>query len=261
MMTVQTLSLTRKDRIARFAAFFYGLVCYTIFLVTFLYLCGFVGNFVVPRSIDSAPAIAWHNALLVDTALIGIFSLQHSVMARQGFKNWWTRFVPKPIERSTYVLFSSLCLIALFYFWQPIGGSIWTVTNSTRVAILYALCALGWLLVLVSTFWLNHFDLFGLRQVWLYLRGKDYTPLQMATPGLYKVIRHPLYVGFLVAMWSTPTMTVTHLVFASILTLYILIAIQFEERDLMDIHGKAYVDYRRQVPMLLPFMHRRQRVP
>lgn len=257
-MAVQTLSLTQKDKIARLGAFLYSLVCYAIFFVTFLYACGFVGNFVVPRSIDSAPVMSWNNALLVDAALLGVFGIQHSVMARKGFKNWWTQFVPKPIERSTYVLFSSLCLIALFYLWQPIGGTIWTVTNPTGIAILYALFALGWLLVLVTTFLINHFDLFGLRQVWLYLRGRDYTHLKFATPGPYKYVRHPLYVGWLLAFWSTPMMTVTHLVFALITTMYILVAIQFEERDLVDIHGKTYVDYRHQVPMLVPFTHRRQ---
>lgn len=255
-MTVQTLSTT-PPKIARITAFVYGLVCYTIFFATFLYAFGFVGNFIVPHPIDSEPVISWFNALLTDVALLGIFGIQHSVMARKSFKNWWTQFIPKPIERSTYVLFSSLCLIALFYFWQPIGGYIWNVTNPTGVAILYTLFASGWLLVLATTFLINHFDLFGLRQVWLYLRGKPYTPLKFVTPGPYKYVRHPLYVGWLLGFWSTPTMTVTHLVFALITTVYILVAIQFEERDLVDIHGKAYADYRRQVPMLIPFVQRR----
>ncbi len=258
-MTVQPFPPTIQNKIARISAFLYGLVCYAISFVTLLYAAGFVGNFLVPRSIDSAPVIFWGNALLVDAVLIGIFGIQHSVMARPGFKNWWTQFVPKPVERSTYVLFSSLCLSALFYLWQPIGGTIWNITNTTGSAILYALCAFGWLLLLASTFWINHFDLFGLRQVWLYLRGKEYTQLKFAIPGGYKYVRHPLYVGWLLAFWSTPTMTVTHLVFAAITTVYILIAIQFEERDLVDVHGKAYVDYRRQVPMLVPFTHHRQR--
>lgn len=257
-MTLQTLPLTRKDKIARFAAFFYGVVCYVISCVTLLYFCGFVGNFAVPRSIDAAPTMAWYDALLVDVVLLGIFSIQHSVMARQGFKNWWTQFVPKPIERSTYILFTSLCSIALFYFWQPIGGSIWNVTNPTGILIFYTLCALGWLLVLLTTFLINHFDLFGLRQVWLYLHGKEYTQLKFATPSLYKVVRHPLYVGLLFAFWSTPTMTATHLVFALMTTAYILIGIQFEERDLVSIHGTTYANYRRQVPMLIPFTHHRQ---
>ncbi|KAF3884632.1 MULTISPECIES: methanethiol S-methyltransferase [Nostocales] len=258
-MSVQTLPSMQRNKIARLAAFFYGLVCYAIFLFAFLYAFGFVGNFVVPHSIDSAPAISWANALLVDAALLGIFGIQHSVMARKGFKNWWTQFVPKPIERSTYVLFSSLCLIALFHFWQPIGGVIWNITNPMSVLIIYALFASGWLLVLVSTFLINHFDLFGLRQVWLYLQRQEYTHLAFATPGLYKYVRHPLYVGWFLGFWSTPTMTVTHLVFALITTAYILVAIQFEERDLVNIHGQAYADYRRRVPMLVPFTHRRQR--
>jgi methanethiol S-methyltransferase len=255
-MTVQTFSTTAQNKIARILAFLYGLVCYAISVVILLYAAGFVGNFFVPRSIDSAPVISWGNALLVDAALIGIFGIQHSVMARPGFKNWWTQFVPKPIERSTYLLFSSLCLGLLFYLWQPIGGTIWNVTNTTGAAILYALCASGWLLLLASTFWINHFDLFGLRQVWLCLRGKEYTQLKFAIPGVYNYVRHPIYVGWLLAFWATPTMTVTHLVFAVITTVYILIAIQFEERDLVDIHGKAYVDYRRRVPMLVPFTRR-----
>ncbi len=260
-MIEQTSPSVQTNKITRLAAFLYGLVCYVIFFATFLYTCGFVGNFVVPHSIDSTPVISWGTALLIDAALIGIFGIQHSVMARPGFKKWWTQFVLPPIERSTYVLFSSLCLIALFYFWQPIGGTIWHLTNPTSVTILYALFVLGWLLVLVSTFWINHFDLFGLRQVWLYLRDKEYTSLQFATPGLYSYIRHPLYVGFLLAFWSTPKMTVTHLVFALLTTAYILIAIQFEERDLVEAHGKAYADYRRQVPMLVPSIQRRQPEP
>ena len=261
-MTIETFPFTVKNKVARILALLYGLVCYAISFMTLLYAAGFVENVVVPRSIDSAPVIFWGNALLVDVALIGIFGIQHSVMARPGFKNWWTQFVPKPVERSTYVLFSSLCLSALFYFWQPIGGTIWNITNTTGSAILsvilYALCASGWLLVLGSTFWINHFDLFGLRQVWLYMRGKDYTQIKFAIPGGYKYVRHPLYFGLLLAFWSTPTMTVTHLVFAAITTVYILVGIQLEERDLVDIHGKAYVEYRHQVPMLVPFT-RRQR--
>ena len=258
-MAVQALPSTRKDKTMRFLAFLYGLVCYAISFVTLLYTVGFVGNFAVPRSIDSIPVIAWHQALLVDGVLLGIFSIQHSVMARQGFKSWWTRFIPRPIERSTYILCTSLCLIALFYFWQPIGGSIWTITSPSGVAILYILFGLGWLLVLGTTFLINHFDLFGLRQVWLYLRGKEYVQLKFATPSLYQVVRHPLYVGLLLAFWSTPTMTVTHLVFALITTAYILVGIQLEERDLMNMHGSAYADYRRQVPMLIPLAGRHPR--
>jgi protein-S-isoprenylcysteine O-methyltransferase Ste14 len=257
-MTVQTFSSTLPNKIGRIAAFLYGAICYAIFFVTFLYACGFVGNFLVPHSIDSAPVISLGNALLINATLLGIFGIQHSVMARQGFKSWWTQFVPKPVERSTYVLFSSLCLIALFYLWQPMGGNIWQVTNSMGVVILYALFASGWLLVLVTTFLINHFDLFGLRQVWLYLRGKEYTQLKFGTPSLYKYVRHPLYVGWLLAFWLTPTMTVAHFVFALITTAYILVAIQFEESDLVDLHGETYADYRRRVPMLVPFTRRHQ---
>jgi protein-S-isoprenylcysteine O-methyltransferase Ste14 len=257
-MTLRIFPTTRSSQVARLAAFLYGSICYAIFFVTFLYACGFVGNFLVPRSIDSAPAISLGHSLLINTALLGIFGIQHSVMARQSFKNWWTRFVPKSVERSTYVLFSSLCLIALFYFWQPMGGNIWNVTNSTGIAILYTLFASGWLLVLATTFLINHFDLFGLRQVWLYLRGQEYTPLKFVTPGPYKYVRHPLYVGWLLAFWSTPTMTAAHLVFAIVTTAYILVAIQFEERDLVDLHGQMYADYRRRVPMLVPFPRRQQ---
>jgi methanethiol S-methyltransferase len=257
-MSEKTFSSTRQNKIARLAAFIYGLGCYAISLVTLLYTSGFVGNFVVPRSIDSAPVISWEKALLIDAALIVIFGIQHSVMARPGFKNWWTQFVPQPVERSTYILFSSLCLIALFYFWQPIGGTIWHVTNTTGAAILHALFTAGCLLALVSTFFINHFDLLGLRQVWLYLRGQAYTQLKFEAPFLYKYVRHPLYVGLCLAFWSTPTMTVTHLVFALITTAYILVGIQFEERDLVDIYGEKYADYRRRVPMLVPFTHRRQ---
>jgi protein-S-isoprenylcysteine O-methyltransferase Ste14 len=173
-------------------------------------------------------------------------------MARPAFKRWWTRFVPKPVERSTYVLFSSLALIALFVYWQPIGGVIWNVQDPIGRAVLYGLFAFGWGLVLLATFLINHFDLFGLRQVWLYLRGKEYRPLNFGTPALYKIVRHPLYVGWFFAFWATPSMTVAHLFFALLTAAYILIAIRFEERDLLAEHGARYSEYRKQVPMLVP---------
>ena len=236
----------------RIAAFTYGVICYAIFFVTFLYAIGFVGNLIVPKSIDATPQIPLGQALLVNALLLGLFAVQHSVMARPAFKRWWTRFVPKPVERSTYVLFSSLALIALFAFWQPIGGVIWDVQNPVGQAVLYGLFAFGWGLVLVATFLINHFDLFGLRQVWLHLRGKEYRPLNFGTPGLYKIVRHPLYVGWFFAFWATPTMTAAHLFFALLTTAYILIAIRFEERDLVAEHGARYSEYRKQVPMLVP---------
>lgn len=236
----------------RIAAFIYGATCYAIFLGTFLYAVGFVGNIIVPKAIDSTPTNPLGRALLINLGLLSLFALQHSVMARPAFKQWWTRFVPQPVERSTYVLFSSLALILLFWQWQPMGGIIWQVDNTIGRGILFSFFAFGWLLVLVATFLINHFDLFGLRQVYLYLRGREYTPLTFGTPGPYKHIRHPLYVGWLFAFWATPTMTAAHLVFALLTTAYILVAIQLEERDLLAAHGESYAEYQRRVPMLIP---------
>jgi protein-S-isoprenylcysteine O-methyltransferase Ste14 len=198
-------------------------------------------------------------ALLINVLLLGVFGLQHSVMARPAFKRWLTRGVPAAIERSTYVLASSLALILLFWGWQPMGGTVWEVQDPAGRALLYGLFAFGWLLVLVSTFLINHFDLFGLRQVWLQLRGREYTQLRFVTPWPYRLVRHPLYVGWLFAFWATPTMTATHLLFAIVTTAYILVAIQFEERDLLDAHGADYANYRARVPMLIPRLFGRAR--
>ena len=173
-------------------------------------------------------------------------------MARPSFKQWWTRFIPKPVERSTYVLFSSLALLLLFYVWQPMGGTVWEVRDPIACGTIYSLFAGGWLLILVATFLINHFDLFGMRQVWLYLKGHPYTPLKFAVPSLYRYVRHPLYVGWLLVFWATPMMTAAHLVFSIATTAYILVAIQFEERDLVKVYGSAYDEYRKQVPMLVP---------
>lgn len=241
----------------RYLIFIYGVVSYAVFLATFLYAVGFIGNFGVPKSIDSPREGTLLAALLVDFGLLGLFALQHSVMARPAFKRWWTNIVPQAAERSTYTLFSSLALILLFVFWQPIGGVVWHVDSPVGRALLYAGCAFGWGLVLVSTFLINHFDLFGLRQVWLNLLRKPYTPVEFRTPLPYRMVRHPLYVGWFFAFWCTPTMTVTHLVFALATAGYILIAIQLEERDLVAAYPE-YEDYRRRVPMLVPFLKRRQ---
>jgi protein-S-isoprenylcysteine O-methyltransferase Ste14 len=240
----------------RLSIFLYGVVSYVIFFGTFLYAVGFVGNFGVPRTLDGMPTTSLTTALLVNLGLLGLFAVQHSVMARPAFKHWFTRLVPESAERSTYVLLSSLALIALFAWWQPLGGVVWSVTDPTARGVLWGFFAFGWLLVLVSTFLINHFDLFGLRQVWLQLMGRPYTHLPFGTPGPYRLVRHPLYVGWLFAFWATPTMTVSHLVFAIATTGYILMAIQLEERDLVAHHGKSYLDYRDRVPMLVPFTRR-----
>jgi methanethiol S-methyltransferase len=236
----------------RVSVFLYGVLCYVVFLATFLYAIGFVCNLYVPRSLDGPPVAPLATSLMVDLGLLVLFALQHSVMARPAFKNWWTRLIPEPAERSTYVLASSVALILLFAFWQPLGGVVWSVTLPTAVIVLYSLCAFGWLLVLVSTFLINHFDLFGLRQIWLYLRNESYTHLKFGTPGPYRLVRHPLYVGWLFAFWATPAMTLTHLLFALATTGYILVAIQLEERDLVSHLGSQYSDYRKRVPMLIP---------
>lgn len=237
--------------------FLYGVICYAVFFATFLYAIGFVGNLVVPRAMDSAPTGSFAVNLAIDLGLLLLFALQHSGMARTGFKRWLTRFVPESAERSTYVLVSSLALIALFAFWRPLGGVLWDVESPVGQWVLYGLFAFGWLLVLVSTFLINHFDLFGLRQVWLQLVGRPYRPIGFRTPGPYRYVRHPLYLGWLFAFWATPTMTLTHLVFALATTGYILVAIQLEERDLVSGLGQAYRDYRKRVPMLIPFTRRR----
>jgi protein-S-isoprenylcysteine O-methyltransferase Ste14 len=240
----------------RWLVFVYGVVSYVIFLGVFVYAFGFVGNVLVPKAMDSPAEGPFGTALAVNLGLLTVFALQHSGMARRGFKRWLTRFVPEPAERSTYVLLSSAALILLFAFWRPLGGVVWHVESTVGQILLYALFTSGFLLVLVTTFLIDHFDLFGLRQVWLYLRGRAYTPTGFRTPGLYKVVRHPLYVGWFLAFWATPTMTAAHLLFAFATTAYILVAIQLEERDLVAAFGPTYAEYRRRVPMLLPRLGR-----
>jgi protein-S-isoprenylcysteine O-methyltransferase Ste14 len=243
-------------RLKRIAFFVYGCLAYVVFLATFLYAIAFVGGFVVPTRLDGAPRPPLGTALAVDAGLLGVFAIQHSVMARRWFKRWWTRIVPMEVERSTYVLCASLALGLLLWQWRPLGGVVWSVENAAARAVLWAAFAAGWLQVLVVTFLINHFDLFGLRQVWLSLVGRPYTRTAFRTPWLYRIVRHPLYLGFLLAFWSTPRMTAAHLFFAVMTTGYILIAIQFEERDLVHEHGALYEQYRRRVPMIVPSLGR-----
>lgn len=237
--------------VRRLAALVYGAACYLLFLATFLYSIGFVGNFVVPKSINSESSLPPVEALTVDVALLGLFAVQHSVMARPGFKR---RFAPPhPVERSTYVFASSLALILLFWLWRPLPGVVWEVQQPAASAALWALFGVGWLVVLAATFQIDHFDLFGLRQVVLYARGRPPTSPPLRTPPLYRVVRHPIMLGFVIAFWATPVMTHGHLLFAAATTAYILVGIFLEERDLKAAHGTSYEEYRRRVPMVLPW--------
>lgn len=237
---------------ARILAFIYGLAAYALFFVTFLYAIGFVGNLVVPKSIDSGSEMAVAMALAINALLLGLFAIQHSVMARQGFKRWWTRFVPPTVERSTFVLLASLLLLLMYWQWRPLPATVWNIQDSAIAPVVWALFWIGWLTVLLSTFMIDHFDLFGLRQVYLNLVGQPYRPPDFTTRGLYRYVRHPIMLGFIVAFWAAPHMTVGRLVFAIATTAYILIAIQLEERDLVAFHGRAYEAYRQQVSMLWP---------
>jgi methanethiol S-methyltransferase len=236
----------------RTLSFIYGLICYLIFLGSFLYAIGFVGNLFVPKSIDGEAKGSLLINILINATLLLLFALQHSIMARPAFKRWWTKIIPSHLERSTYVLLASLCLLLMMGGWHPIGGTVWHVEHAGARSALLILFGTGWMIVLVSTFLINHFDLFGLRQVWLYFNGKAYTDLPFRVPVFYRFVRHPLYLGFLIAFWSTPHMTVAHLLFALLTTAYIFTAIQLEERDLQVHFGRKYRDYKNQVPMILP---------
>ena len=234
-------------------ALLYGVVAYAVFFCTFLYAIGFVEGLLVPKAIDDGAVGPLVPALIVNVLLMSVFAIQHSVMARPGFKHWWTRFVPKSIERSTYVLLASLALVLLFWQWQPIPQVVWQVTDPVPATAIVALSLFGWVLVLFSTFLINHFELFGVHQVVNNLRGHDMPAARFKTPVLYKVVRHPIYLGFIIAFWAAPTMSVGHLLFAAVTTTYIFVGIFLEERDLVEMFGDEYRRYRARVGMLIPF--------
>lgn len=239
----------------RTVAFAYSLACYVVFLWTLLYAVGFLGNVGVDKSIDAQGTESVPIALCIDGLLLTVFALQHSVMARPWFKRAWTRIVPEPAERSTYVLFSSAALLLTFWAWQPIGVVIWDASHTILEPVFIVLYAAGLSIVLLSTFLINHFDLFGLRQGYLYFRNREYTQLEFRTPLFYRHVRHPLYVGWLLTFWSAPVMTAAHLFFAVITTAYIFLAIRFEEKDLVTAYGERYEQYRKNVPMIVPSVH------
>jgi protein-S-isoprenylcysteine O-methyltransferase Ste14 len=240
----------------RLMALLYGVACYLIFFVTFLYAVGFVGGFVVPKTIDSGPVVPLGEALSINILLMGLFAVQHSVMARKGFKQWWTRFIPKPVERSTYVLLASLALILLFWQWRPIPMMVWNIEDPPVAVAMTGLSFLGWFIALTSTFLINHFQLFGLSQVADNFSGKpDLTP-RFQMPLYYKFVRHPIYLGFIIAFWAAPSMSVGHLLFAAVTTAYTFVGIMLEERDLIDLFGDEYRRYRARVSMLVPWRNR-----
>jgi protein-S-isoprenylcysteine O-methyltransferase Ste14 len=243
---------------SRILAVAYGAVCYLIFLAVFVYLIGFVGDLVVPRTVDHALTGPVGLAVAVDVLLVALFAVQHSVMARPAFKRWWTRYVPSSIERSTYVLLTSLLLALLFWQWRSIPAIVWDVTSPPGRLVIWALFWLGWAIVLAATFMINHFELFGLRQVYSAWRQRPLTETGFRVTLLYRVVRHPLVLGFIIAFWAAPTMTAGHLLFAAVMTGYILVALQFEERDLLATLGARYAAYRETVPMLVPLPHRRR---
>jgi protein-S-isoprenylcysteine O-methyltransferase Ste14 len=243
---------------ARFLIMLYAILSYAVFLVSFLYAVGFVGNYLVPKSIDVGGPANLSEAIVVNLLLLGLFALQHSIMARPAFKQWWAKILPVACKRSTYVLLSSLILLLLFWQWRPIPTSVWRI-DGIAAWLLIGVHWLGWLIVLASTFMIDHFDLSGLRQAFFALRGAEIPGQTFKTPLLYKIVRHPLMLGFLLAFWATPKMTAGHLLFAIMTTVYILVALQFEERDLIAEFGTTYQQYRQRVPMLLPRIFSRRR--
>jgi len=241
------------SKVFRFIAFLYGIAAYLVFFVTILYAIGFVMGLVVPKSIDTGTDTPTVEAVIINLLLMALFAVQHSVMARQRFKAWWTQFVPKPVERSTYVLFASLSLLLLFWQWRPLPTVVWDVANPDLAVTLVTLSLAGWVLVFTSTYMINHFELFGLHQVTNHLVGKEAVPARFKTPLLYKFVRHPIYLGFIIAFWAAPTMTAGHLLFAAVTTIYIFVGIALEERDLVDLFGDDYRQYKQRVSMLIPW--------
>jgi protein-S-isoprenylcysteine O-methyltransferase Ste14 len=243
----------RKDiDMGRVFSLFYGFVAYVVFLGTFLYAIGFIAGLAVPKTIDTGTTTPAAEALVIDILLLSLFAVQHSVMARTPFKRWWTQFVAPAIERSTYVLLASLVLILLFWQWRPLPGMIWHATTPAIATALWAIAFFGWFIVLLSTFLINHFELFGLKQVFDHLVGRTVDAPSFKTPFLYRIVRHPIYLGFIIAFWATPVMTEGHLLFAAVTTVYILVGIQLEERDMIALFGEAYRQYRKRVAMLVP---------
>lgn len=240
-------------------AFIYGLIAYLIFLVAFLYAIGFVGNFIVPKSIDSGTETNFWQALLVNALVLSLFVIQHSIMARPAFKKWFTRIISPAIERSTFVLLTSLILLLIFWQWQPLTTVVWKAENEAVAMILTGVFFFGWLVVFLSTFMINHFELFGLKQIFDNLKSKPPQPHVLQVNFFYKIVRHPIMSGFIIAFWATPLMTVGHLIFAIATTIYIIVAVKFlEEKDLRNYIGKEYEDYQKKVPMLIPFMKSRK---
>jgi len=242
--------------VTRFIAFLYGLIAYAVFLASFLYAVGFVSGLLVPKTIDSGVPVPFMTALLVNLVLLLIFALQHSIMARPGFKRWWTRIVPEAVERSTYVLFASLSLALLCWQWEPMPAVVWQIGNPQVAIAVIVLAFIGWFIVLTSTFLINHFELFGLHQITNNLANRPMPPVRFRTPLYYKFVRHPIYLGFIIAFWAAPVMTVGHLLFAAATTAYIFIGIALEERDLIAIFGDQYRHYRKEVAMIIPWRSR-----